>query len=55
MNDIKERKLRKWKGKQKTTLLNDGDKVWKVVFERGTHVPSAAEGGVTQNKHTNRK
>jgi len=28
MNDIKERKLRKRKGKQKTTLMNDGDKVW---------------------------
>jgi len=34
MNDIRERKLRKRKRKQKTTLVNDGDKVWKVVFGR---------------------
>jgi len=39
MNDIKQRKLRKRKGKQMATLVT----------------PSEAEGGVTLNKRTNRK
>jgi len=34
--------------------MHESDKVWKVVFGRGTHVPSAGEKGVTLNKRTNR-